>query len=58
MRLVLVLLAALGVWLALRRREGDDRRVVVAWEDGSELRLRSGSAERERLQAIAREVVP
>jgi hypothetical protein len=57
MRLVVLLTLAVGVWLVLRRRERDERRVVVAWEDGSELELRRGSSERESLVAIAREAV-
>jgi hypothetical protein len=56
-RLVLALALALGAWLVLRRRGRDDRRVVVAWEDGSELELRRGSAERESLVSIARGAV-
>ena len=53
MRLVLLALAAVGAWLALRRRRADDHRAVVAWEDGSELELRAGTSERERLTSIA-----
>ena len=57
-RVVRLLLAAraggLGAWLVLRRRGADERRVVVAWEDGSELELGAGLPERERLVAVAR----
>ena len=35
----------------------DEHRVVVAWEDGSELDLRPGSPERERLARIAEGVL-
>ena len=57
MRLALLALAGAVVWLLLRRRSEDERRVLVAWQDGSELELRAGSAERERLVSIAAEVV-
>ena len=50
-------LAILGAWLVLRRRGRDARRVVVAWGDGSELELRPGTAERERLVAVAQEAL-
>ncbi len=56
MKLVL-LGAAIALWLVLRRRRGDDTRVVVAWEDGSELELRDGTPERERLLALATDVL-
>jgi hypothetical protein len=52
-KLVLFAVAGLVAWLVLRRRGEDELRVVVAWEDGSELDLRDGAAERERLVAIA-----
>jgi hypothetical protein len=52
-RLVLLAAAAVGAWLFLRRRRGtDERHVVVAWADGSELELGEG-ASRDRLLAIA-----
>ena len=57
MKLLLVPMVALGMWLVLRRRGADGRRVVVAWEDGSELELGTGSPERERLVEIAGEVL-
>ena len=57
MRLLLLALVAVAAWLLLRRRGEDERRVVVAWQDGSELELRAGSPERERLVSIAREVL-
>ena len=57
MRLALLALAGAVVWLLLRRRSEDERRVVVAGQDGSELELRGGSAERERLVSIAGEAL-
>jgi hypothetical protein len=57
MRLALLALAGAAVWLLLRRRSQDERRVLVAWQDGSELELRAGSAERERLVSIAAEAL-
>jgi hypothetical protein len=57
-RLLLLLVLAATAWLVLRRRETDERRVVVGWDDGSELELRHGSAERMSLVAIAREALP
>jgi hypothetical protein len=56
-RLVVLLSLVVGAWLVLRRREHDERRVVLAWEDGSELEFSRGSSERESLVAIAREAV-
>ena len=53
MRLVLLAAAAVGAYLLLRRRRTDPRRVVVGWSDGSELELRPGTPERERLVEIA-----
>ena len=53
MKLALLAVAGLVAWLVLRRRRDDELRVVVAWEDGSELDLRDGTSERERLVAIA-----
>jgi hypothetical protein len=52
-RLVLVLAALVGAWLVYRRRHTDERRVAVAWLDGSEISLERGSPERERLVEIA-----
>ena len=52
MKFALLAVAGLVAWLVLRRRE-DELRVVVAWEDGSELDLRDGTPEREQLVAIA-----
>ena len=57
MRLVVLLVAAVGAWLVLRRRQRGEPRVVVACEDGSELEFSRGSPERESLVAIAREAV-
>ena len=53
MKLALLAVAGLVAWLVLRRRREDELRVVVAWEDGSELELRDGTSEREQLVAIA-----
>ncbi len=53
MKLALLAVAGLVAWLVLRRRREDELRVVVAWEDGSELELRDGTPEREQLVAIA-----
>ena len=59
MRVVLgLVLAALGTWLVLRRRRPDGLRVVVGWEDGSELELGAGSEDRERLVTLARGALP
>ena len=59
MRILLgLVLAALGAWLVLRRRTPEGLRVVVGWEDGSELELGAGSEERERLAAVARGALP
>ena len=59
MRILLgLVLAALGAWLVLRRRTPDGLRVVVGWEDGSELELGAGSEARERLAAVARGALP
>jgi hypothetical protein len=52
-----LVLAAVGAWLLLRHRSSDGRRVVVAWQDGSELELRPGSVEHDRLTALAGEAV-
>ena len=57
MRLVLLAAAALGAWLVLRRRRGDGRRVLVAWEDGSELELGPGVPGRERIVAAAEDAL-
>ncbi len=58
MRLAVLVAAAIAAWLLLRRRgSGDGRRVLVAWADGSELELASGTPERDRLLAIAEDAV-
>jgi hypothetical protein len=51
--LLAVGLAAVGAWLVLRRRSEDERHVVVAWEDGSELELGLGSPVRDELISLA-----
>jgi len=57
-RLLLLAAAAVAAYVLLRRRRDDPRRVVVAWDDGSELELRPGTAERDRLVEVAREALP
>jgi len=57
MKLVVLALAAWGLWIALRRGRPDPLRVVVAWADGSEVELASGQ-ERERLVAVAERALP
>ena len=59
-RLLLLGAAAVAAWLVLRRRGGDARRVVVAWDDGSEVDLAAGTSmpERDRLLEIAEGVLP
>ena len=58
MRLLLVAVAAVALaWLVRRRGSDDGRRVVVAWQDGSELELPSRSSDGERFVAIARQVI-
>ncbi len=58
MRTILLLAGAIaGLWLVLRRRRDEDRRVVVAWQDGSELELGQDSPEHARLVSIASDVV-
>jgi hypothetical protein len=52
-KILLLGAVGLGLWLVFGRRRADERRVVVAWDDGSELELREGTEERERLVAIA-----
>jgi len=52
-RLVLLAALALGAWLLLRSRRAEPERVLVGWEDGSELELRPGLPARERLTSIA-----
>ena len=53
MRLLVLALAAGAAYLVMRRKRKDSRRVVVGWQDGSELELRPGTAERDRLVAVA-----
>ena len=52
MRLLLLAAATVVGYVLLRRRRDDPRRVVVAWEDGSELELRPGTPERDRLVEV------
>ncbi len=58
MKLLLLGAAVWALWVALRRGRSDPLRVVVAWRDGSELELRGGTAERERLVAVAERLLP
>jgi hypothetical protein len=53
MRLLLLAAAAVAAWLVLRRRAREERRVLVGWQDGSELELRGGAPERVPLLEIA-----
>ena len=54
MRLALLALAGAVALLLLRRRgRADEPRVVIAWWDGTEIRLREGRAEHERIVAAA-----
>ena len=53
MRLLLLAAAAVTAYVLLRHRRNDPRRVVVGWEDGSELELRPGTGERDRLVEVA-----
>ncbi len=55
MRRVLLGAAGVGAWLFLRGRRRDRSRVIVGWEDGSELELPAGPA-RASLVAVARSV--
>jgi len=53
-RLALLALAGAVALLLLRRRgRADEPRVVIAWGDGAEARLREGRAEHERIVAAA-----
>jgi hypothetical protein len=52
-RLLVLALAAGAAYVLLRRKRKDSERVVVGWQDGSELELRPGTAERDRLVAVA-----
>ncbi len=54
MRLLVVAVAALAAYVLTRLRRKDSRRVVVAWRDGSEVELRPGTPERDRLVEVAR----
>ncbi len=53
MKLALLAGAGLVAGRVRRRRREDELRVLVAWEDGSELQLGDGTPEREQLVAIA-----
>ena len=57
MRLVVLTAAAVVAYVVLRRHREDPHRVAVGWVDGAELELRPGTPERERLVAIAGEVL-
>lgn len=53
MKAVLLAVAAFAGWLLWRRGRGDLPRVVVAWQDGSELSLRGRTERYEQLIALA-----
>jgi len=57
-KLVVLAFASWGLWLVLRRGRPDRPKVVVAWADGSEVELARGTADRERLLAVAGRAVP
>jgi len=58
MRFLLLAAATVVAYVLLRRRRDDRRRVVVAWEDGSELELRPGTPERDRLVEVGGRALP
>ena len=53
MRLALLVLAAAVALLLRRRGRAGEPRVAIAWRDGTEVRLRKGGAEHERIVAAA-----
>jgi hypothetical protein len=52
-RLAVVVLAAVAAAVLWRRRRTAEPQVVIAWPDGTEIRLREGRAEHERIVAVA-----
>jgi hypothetical protein len=58
MKIVLLAVAALAAWAVVRRRRTAQARVHVAWKDGAELDLQSGSPAHAGLAAIAERVLP
>ena len=58
MRLLLLAAATVVAYVLLRRRRDDRRRVVVVWKDGSELELRPGTPERDRLVEVGGRALP
>jgi hypothetical protein len=48
-----VVLAAVAAAVLWRRRRTAEPQVVIAWPDGTEIRLREGRAEHERIVAVA-----
>jgi membrane-associated two-gene conflict system component 1 (EACC1) len=52
-RLALLALAAAVALVLWRRGRTPEPRVVVAWPDGTEIRLREGRTEHERIVAAA-----
>jgi hypothetical protein len=52
-RLAVVVLAAGAAPDPGRRRPTAEPQVVIAWPDGTEIRLREGRAEHERIVAVA-----
>jgi hypothetical protein len=53
LRVALLALAGAAALLLRRRGRADEPRVVIAWGDGAEVRLREGRAEHERIVAAA-----
>jgi hypothetical protein len=56
-KLVLVLVLALGAVVLVRRGRGGGAQVNVAWRDGAELDLRAGSSDHARLVPYAERVL-
>jgi hypothetical protein len=52
-RLAVVVLAAVAAAVVWRQRRTAEPQVVIAWPDGTEIRLREGRAEHERIVAVA-----
>ena len=57
MRLALLALAAAVALVLWRRGRAEEPRVVVVWRDGTEIRLREGRTEHERIVAVAEQAL-